>query len=142
MSNAHRGLRRRLAGPFSSAPSQNLRPDEQGYLGFCLEVAQEHGFLHLISDNAKQRSPRRDAKAEPATADDDEDEPVETPPCDPYLTATREFAVQHGLFIAPDEIELHEVIGQGTAGDIHRATWRGLDVAVKPEFFCSNQIRF
>jgi serine/threonine-protein kinase TNNI3K len=29
------------------------------------------------------------------------------------------------------QIELHEVIGRGTTADIHRATWRGLDVAVK-----------
>lgn len=39
------------------------------------------------------------------------------------------------------QIELHEVIGRGTTADIHRATWRGLDVAVKwvrPEFFLSN----
>jgi serine/threonine-protein kinase TNNI3K len=40
-----------------------------------------------------------------------------------------------------EQIELHEVIGRGTTADIHRATWRGLDVAVKwvrPEFFRSN----
>lgn len=39
------------------------------------------------------------------------------------------------------QIELHEVIGRGTTADIHRATWRGLDVAVKwvwPEFFRSS----
>ncbi|XP_008670225.1 serine/threonine-protein kinase STY8 [Zea mays] len=40
-----------------------------------------------------------------------------------------------------EQVELHEVIGRGTTADIHRATWRGLDVAVKwvrPEFFRSN----
>ncbi|XP_062198775.1 uncharacterized protein LOC133901414 [Phragmites australis] len=169
MSNAHRG---RLAGLFSSASSRNHRSDEQvarlmeelqrqrdlketykarlestqGYLRFCLEVAQEHGFLHLISDNARRHySPRRDAEAQAATVDDDddvdEDEPAETSTCDPYLTATRDLSVKHGWSVSPDEIELHEVIGQGTTAEIHRATWRGLDVAVKrvrPEFFVSN----
>ncbi|OEL15045.1 putative serine/threonine-protein kinase drkC [Dichanthelium oligosanthes] len=175
----HRGLRGRLAGLFSSPPSQpqNHQSNEQvaklmeelgkerdlketykarlestqGYLRFCLEVAQEHGFLHLISDSAQQQqqqhSPHRDAEAEPGTTagDDDveEDEPAETPrpPCDPYLAATRDLAVQHGWSAAPDEIELHEVIGRGTTADIYRATWRGLEVAVKwvrLEFFASN----
>ncbi|KAF8695063.1 hypothetical protein HU200_037671 [Digitaria exilis] len=167
----HRGLRGRLAGLFSSPPSQpqNHQSDQQiaglmeelerqrdlketykarlestqGYLRFCLDVAQEHGFLHLISDTASQQhSPPRDAEAEPGKAAGDDDEPSETPPpCDPCLVATRSLAVQHGWSVAPDEIELHEVIGRGTTADIHRATWRGLEVAVKwmrPEFFISN----
>ncbi|XP_022680339.1 serine/threonine-protein kinase TNNI3K-like [Setaria italica] len=161
-----RGLRGRLAGLFSSPPSQspnhqsseqvaNLMEElgrqrdlketykarlesTQGYLRFCLEVAQEHGFLYLISDSAQQQhSPHRDADAEPGTpAAVDEDEPA-----DPYLVATRDLAVRHGWSVAPDEIELHEVIGRGTTADIHRATWRGLEVAVKwvrPELFASN----
>ncbi|OQU89583.1 hypothetical protein SORBI_3002G218200 [Sorghum bicolor] len=118
----------------------------QEYLRFCLEVAQEHGFLHLISDGGAppQQSPHGDAEAEPATTvdADEDDDPAEAPPCDdPYLAATRDLAVQHGWSVVPDEIELHEVIGRGTTADIHRATWRGLDVAVKwvrPEFFRSN----
>jgi hypothetical protein len=77
----------------------------QGYLRFCLEVAQEHGFLHLISDGAP---PHGDAEAEPATtvdaqeAGDPSEEPA--PPCDPYLAATRDLAVQHGWSVAPDEV--------------------------------------
>ncbi|KAG0543901.1 hypothetical protein BDA96_02G228700 [Sorghum bicolor] len=169
----HRGLRGRLfSGFFSTSPSQNHRSSEQvaklmeelerqrdlketykarlestqEYLRFCLEVAQEHGFLHLISDGGAppQQSPHGDAEAEPATTvdADEDDDPAEAPPCDdPYLAATRDLAVQHGWSVVPDEIELHEVIGRGTTADIHRATWRGLDVAVKwvrPEFFRSN----
>ncbi|CAN6217838.1 unnamed protein product [Urochloa humidicola] len=173
-----RGLRGRLAGLFSSPspPSQspNHQSNEQvaklmeelerqrdlketyksrlestqGYLRFCLEVAQDHGFLHLLSDSAQQpdHSPHRDAEAEPGTpaaADvDDEDEPATSPPpCDPYLAATRDLAVQHGWSITPDEVELHEVIGRGTTADIHRGRWRGLDVAVKwvrPELLASS----
>ncbi|CAL5088108.1 unnamed protein product [Urochloa decumbens] len=159
----HRGLRGRIAGLFSSsAPSQpqshqsneqieklmeeverqrDLKEtykarleSTQGYLRFCLEVAQDHGFLHLLSDSAQQpnHSPHRDTEAEPGTTTADEDEPAETPPpCDPYLAATRDLAVQHGWSVSPDEVELHEVIGRGTTADIHRATWRGLEVAVK-----------
>ncbi|CAN6210855.1 unnamed protein product [Urochloa humidicola] len=179
--DTHRGLRGRLAGLFSSSPPsqpQNHQSTQQiaklmeeverqrelketykarlestqGYLRFCLEVAQEHGFLHLLSDTAQQ--PHRDAETDPGTTaaagdgdmDDEDDEPAETPtppppPCHPYLAATRDLAVQHGWSVAPDEVELHEVIGTGTTADIHRATWRGLDVAVKwlrPELLASN----
>uniref|UniRef100_A0A453KTF8 Protein kinase domain-containing protein n=2 Tax=Aegilops tauschii subsp. strangulata TaxID=200361 RepID=A0A453KTF8_AEGTS len=119
----------------------------QQYLRFCLEVAQEHGFLHLMS-NDEERPPHRsvDEDAEAATATDDEDgdeepESIEAPPRDPYLAATRDLAVQHGWSVAPDEIELHETIGRGTTAEIHRATWRGLEVAVKwirPELLRSN----
>ncbi|KQJ90439.1 serine/threonine-protein kinase STY13 [Brachypodium distachyon] len=170
----HRGLRGRFAGIFSSSPSPNLQCSEQvaklrdevqkqsdlketckarlestqEYLRFCLEVAQEHGFLHLISNSSNDESPHQDDETDAATAAgaDGEDErakaeaEAEAPPSDPYLAATRELALQHGWSISPDEIELHEMIGQGSTADIHRATWRGLDVAVKwvrPEFFFS-----
>jgi serine/threonine-protein kinase TNNI3K len=86
----------------------------QEYLRFCLEIAQEHGFLHLISDAARppppQQSPHCDTEAEPATtvdADDadEDDDPAEAPPCDdPYLAATRDLAVQHGWSVVPDEV--------------------------------------
>ncbi|TVU09737.1 hypothetical protein EJB05_43230 [Eragrostis curvula] len=147
MRDDHRGLRGRLAGLFSSASAQNGQDEQvaklmeelqrqrdlketykarlestQGYLRFCLEVAQEHGFLHLMSDNAQR-------ECEPASMEEDEDdvegdEQAETPSCDPYLAATRDLAVQHGWSVEPDEIELHEVIGQGTTANIHRARWR------------------
>uniref|UniRef100_A0A0E0ESQ6 Protein kinase domain-containing protein n=1 Tax=Oryza meridionalis TaxID=40149 RepID=A0A0E0ESQ6_9ORYZ len=120
----------------------------QAYIRFCLEVAQVHGFLHLVSSsNGGDDEPHRDAgDQEPATAaaaaDDDEDgeDAAEAPPCDPYFAATRDLAVQHGWSVAPDEIELHEMIGRGSTADVYRATWRGLDVAVKwmrAEFFAA-----
>ncbi|XP_052167416.1 serine/threonine/tyrosine-protein kinase HT1-like [Oryza glaberrima] len=188
------GLRGRLAGLFSSpSPCHHQHSDEvvaklkeevekqrdlketymarlestQAYLRFCLEVAQVHGFLHLVSNsNGGDDEPHRDAgDQEPATAaaaaDDDEDA-AEAPPCDPYFAATRDLAVQHGWSVAPDEvrsretfvhrsqqsliscpwtqIELHEMIGRGSTADVYRATWRGLDVAVKwmrAEFFAA-----
>ena len=80
----------------------------QEYLRFCLDVAQEHGFLHLITDGAPP-PPHSDAEAEPATTvdanDSDEDDPAEAPPCDdPYLAATRDLAVQHGWSVVLDEV--------------------------------------
>lgn len=166
------GLRGRLAGLFSSpSPCHHQHSDEvvaklkeevekqrdlketymarlestQAYLRFCLEVAQVHDFLHLVSNsNGGDDEPHRDAgDQEPATAaaaDDDDEDAAEAPPCDPYFAATRDLAVQHGWSVAPDEIELHEMIGRGSTADVYRATWRGLDVAVKwmrAEFFAA-----
>jgi serine/threonine-protein kinase TNNI3K len=82
----------------------------QEYLRFCLDVAQQHGFLHLMStSNHDKHSPRRDDEAEAATAAEDESEgereSVEAPPpCDPYLSATRDLAVNQGWSVAPDEV--------------------------------------
>lgn len=84
----------------------------QGYLRFCLEVAQEHGFLHLISDGRltpQQQLLHGNAEAKPTTTvdandADEEDDPAEAPPCDPYLAATRDLAVQHSWSIVPDEV--------------------------------------
>nr|QGN65301.1 protein kinase domain containing protein [Oryza punctata] len=93
-----------------------------------------------------RRSPHRDAgyqeQATAAADDDDDEDAAEAPPCDPYFAATRDLAVQHGWSVSPDEIELHEMIGQGSTAEVYRATWRGLDVAVKwmrPEFFAADQ---
>jgi hypothetical protein len=82
----------------------------QRYLRFCLEVAQEHGFLNLMSDNAQQQcSPHRDAEDEPDEEEDVErGEQAEMPPCDPYLVATRDLAVQHGWSVAPDEVTINQ----------------------------------
>ncbi|XP_048134041.1 probable serine/threonine-protein kinase DDB_G0267514 [Rhodamnia argentea] len=44
-------------------------------------------------------------------------------------------------FITSSQIELREKIGRGTTAEIYRATWRGVDVAVKcifPDFFHAN----
>jgi serine/threonine-protein kinase TNNI3K len=84
----------------------------QEYLRFCLDVAQRHGFLHLMStSNDGKHSPRRDDEAEAATAAEAEDESEgeresaeAPPPCDPYLSATRDLAVNHGWSVAPDEV--------------------------------------
>ncbi|XP_006651567.1 uncharacterized protein LOC102701625 [Oryza brachyantha] len=84
----------------------------QAYLRFCLEVAHEHGFLHLASssnDDDESSSPPHDAGDEPATAaaDDDngdEEDGAEAPICDPHFAATRDLAVQHVWSVSPDEV--------------------------------------
>uniref|UniRef100_J3LQG3 Protein kinase domain-containing protein n=1 Tax=Oryza brachyantha TaxID=4533 RepID=J3LQG3_ORYBR len=86
----------------------------QAYLRFCLEVAHEHGFLHLASssnDDDESSSPPHDAGDEPATAaaDDDngdEEDGAEAPICDPHFAATRDLAVQHVWSVSPDEFFL------------------------------------
>ncbi|PON95954.1 Tyrosine-protein kinase [Trema orientale] len=103
----------------------------QDYLRHCLQIAQENGFLDLIIQN-------KDAHAlAPPT-------PQTPTPVHPHseLAALIDTAKLNGWYIAPDEIELQERIGQGSTANVHRGTWRGLDVAVKcikPDFFTSNE---
>ncbi|MQM17760.1 hypothetical protein Taro_050738 [Colocasia esculenta] len=104
------------------------------YLRYCLDKANEHGFLEFILEN-QQTSPPMD------------DEP-EARPWQHSMAVritTLQSALSHaklsGWCIEPHEIELHEKIGQGTTADIYRGSWRGLDVAVKwihSTYFCSN----
>ncbi|KDP34046.1 hypothetical protein JCGZ_07617 [Jatropha curcas] len=110
------------------------------YLKYCLQVAQDNGFLDLIIRKNK---------------DDDNDQPIDIlstnaspPPLSspihqqPDLAALICQAKTNGWYIHHDEIELQQKIGQGSTADIYRATWRGLDVAVKcifPNFFHTNE---
>ncbi|XP_062098636.1 serine/threonine-protein kinase STY46-like [Humulus lupulus] len=96
----------------------------QDYLRHCLQIAQENGFLDLICQNKDPPPPRT--------------------PCSQHhseLVALVDTANRNGWYIAPNEIEFHEKIGQGSTADIYRGTWRGCHVAVKcinPHFFTSN----
>ncbi|EXB74866.1 Putative serine/threonine-protein kinase/receptor [Morus notabilis] len=98
----------------------------QDYLRYCLQIAQENGFLDLIVQN-------KDAPPTPQTPT-----PLHQ---HSELASLIDVAKLNGWYIAPDEIELQEKIGHGSTANIHRGTWRGLDVAVKcirPDFFQSN----
>ncbi|XP_072977035.1 serine/threonine-protein kinase STY46-like [Typha angustifolia] len=100
----------------------------QEYLRHCLDIAQENGFLHQISNNQQHSSP---VEVEDRTTVGN-----------PHLANTRDQAKLNGWSIEPNEINLQEKIGQGTTAEIYRGTWRGLDVAVKwiyPNFFLSNE---
>ncbi|KAL5995380.1 hypothetical protein ACLOJK_025439 [Asimina triloba] len=86
-----------------------------------LETAQEQGFLDFIAPypNQSPLSIESISKLGPNSA------------VDPRLSTITHQAKFNGWYIEPDEIALHEEVGQGSTARIHRGTWRGLDVAVK-----------
>ncbi|MQM06424.1 hypothetical protein Taro_039247 [Colocasia esculenta] len=104
------------------------------YLRYCLDKANEHGFLEFFLGHQRTSPPVDvEPKARP------------WPRCMAVRITSLPAAVWHaklnGWCIEPHEIELHEKIGQGTTADIYRGSWRGLDVAVKwihSTYFCSN----
>ncbi|PSS11753.1 Serine/threonine-protein kinase [Actinidia chinensis var. chinensis] len=115
----------------------------QDYLRHCLQIAQENGFLDIIIDN-------KDNQQECLLASDiilANISPQTPTPIHPHcdIVALVHQAKANGWYIDPHEIELHEKVGKGTTADIYKATWRGLEVAVKclyPEFFLSNDSGF
>ncbi|GMI92614.1 hypothetical protein HRI_002930700 [Hibiscus trionum] len=111
----------------------------QDSLRYCLQIAQDNGFLdHIIN----HKSPiSRDAVLN-----------VDTSTTSPLLPTSASHqsdlgllidrAKLNGWFVDPLEIELREKIGQGSTADIYRGIWRGLEVAVKcayPDFFEKNE---
>ncbi|KAL2317950.1 hypothetical protein Fmac_031826 [Flemingia macrophylla] len=115
----------------------------QDYLRYCLKVAQENGILDLIihSKGELQQSPHSlSSIASPKFQ-------ILTPPHHmhahhPNLASIIDQAKINGWYIDPTEIELEEKIGQGSTAEIHKGTWRGLEVAVKcisEDFFRTNQ---
>ncbi|XP_031391503.1 serine/threonine-protein kinase STY46-like [Punica granatum] len=118
----------------------------QDYLKYCLQVAQENGFLHLLMNPKDTQecllSPHNFMignnvwlNGSPAQF------PALVPSQPSDLDLISNQARANGWSIDPLEIEMKDQIGRGSTADIYRATWRGLDVAVKymsPEFFHSN----
>ncbi|XP_059664122.1 serine/threonine-protein kinase STY8-like [Cornus florida] len=124
----------------------------QDYLRYCLQVAQENGFLDTIIKCSKDNQ-----QQDPTTKDIQQDHlhsshhvihatsvsPRTPPPVPqhPDFATLVDQAKISGWYIEPHEIELHQKVAQGTTADIYKGTWRGLDVAVKclfPDFFHSN----
>ncbi|KAK3037281.1 hypothetical protein RJ639_029693 [Escallonia herrerae] len=109
----------------------------QDYLRYCLQIAQENGFLDIIVNNKDDQQQCLLSSS---------NIPPSPPPVQmqhhPDLSAVTDLAKTNGWYIEPHEIELHEKVGQGSTAEIYRATWRGLEVAVKciyPDFFDSNE---
>ncbi|KAK6248925.1 hypothetical protein QUC31_020490 [Theobroma cacao] len=107
----------------------------QDYLRYCLQVAQENGFLDLIVNNKYPISPNvingNVSPRVPAFVSLQSD-----------LAILINQAKMDGWYIDPVEIKLQEIIGQGSTANIYRGIWRGLDVAVKcihPDFFHKNE---
>ncbi|XVE70852.1 hypothetical protein DITRI_Ditri10aG0103900 [Diplodiscus trichospermus] len=126
----------------------------QDYLRYCLQIAQENGFLDLIVNNKYPVSPNvvnvNASPQAPATSpvspnvinvNASPQAPASVSP-QPDLGILVNQAKMNGWYIDPVEIELQEIIGQGSTADIYRGIWRGLEVAVKciyPDFFHKNE---
>lgn len=113
----------------------------QDYLKYCLQVAQDNGFLKFILN--KRDSPQEPSLS-PSSAIIQASINPQAPPTvqqNNNLSAIIEQAKLNGWYIDPQEIELHKKVAQGSTAEIYKATWRGLDVAVKcifPDFFRLN----
>ncbi|KAI3701830.1 hypothetical protein L6452_27199 [Arctium lappa] len=113
----------------------------QDYLKYCLQVAQDNGFLKFILN--KEDIPQEPSLS-PSPAIIQASINPQAPPTvqqNTNLSAIIEQAKLNGWYIDPHEIELHKKVAQGSTAEIYKATWRGLDVAVKcifPDFFRLN----
>ncbi|KAF9680964.1 hypothetical protein SADUNF_Sadunf06G0176300 [Salix dunnii] len=116
----------------------------QDYLKYCLQVAQENGFLGLIIESKDDQQGIKDplsTNSVSASITNPHQLPTHVPRL-PNLAFTIDQAKMNGWYIESHEIEFQEKIGQGSTADIYRAIWRGFDVAVKcifPDFFLSNE---
>ncbi|XP_031739687.1 serine/threonine-protein kinase STY17 isoform X2 [Cucumis sativus] len=113
----------------------------QDSLKCFLEKAQDRGFLHLIIGDRENV----DGDGSPNCIQSAGSSPAMSSSSNPFAADLQPLIDQaklHGWYIEPHEIELREKIGQGTTANIYKATWRGLEVAVKclnQDFFCSNE---
>ncbi|KAD4179834.1 hypothetical protein E3N88_28425 [Mikania micrantha] len=119
----------------------------QDYLKYCLQIAQDNGFLNLIlnkKDNPRESSSATLLSPSPSSVIIQASTNLQTPPLvqqDSDLSALIQQAKSNGWYIDPQEIDLHKKVAQGSTAEIYQATWRGLDVAVKcifPDFFRLN----
>ncbi|XAR57577.1 Non-specific serine/threonine protein kinase [Bertholletia excelsa] len=113
----------------------------QDYLRYCLQTAQENGFLDAVINNKDKEErchPSSDIIIQTSLS-------PQTPPPPTHnsdLATLIDQAKINGWYIEPHEIEIHEKVAQGSTADIYKGTWRGVTVAVKciyPDFFLSNE---
>ncbi|KAI7749704.1 hypothetical protein M8C21_028313 [Ambrosia artemisiifolia] len=119
----------------------------QDYLKYCLQIAQDNGFLNLIlnkKDDPQESSSASISSPSPSSVIIQASTDPHMPPVvqqNTDLSALIEQAKRYGWYIDPQEIELHKKIAQGSTAEIYQATWRGLEVAVKcifPDYFKLN----
>ncbi|XP_073127743.1 uncharacterized protein [Henckelia pumila] len=106
----------------------------QGLLKYCLQVAQDNGFLNLILNKHKINNHEEFFSLSPQQA-------VDPHPHPHHLASLVNQAKINGWYIHPQEIEMLHLSAQGTTADIYKGRWRGMDVAIKcmyPDFFQSN----
>ncbi|CAL5421899.1 unnamed protein product [Camellia sinensis] len=123
----------------------------QEYLRYCLQMAQENGFLDTITNNKDIIYQEKCLISFNIMRGSTSPQTPLPPPvlvhrrhhhhhCD--LVTLINQAKTNGWYVEPHEIELHGKVAQGSTAEIYKATWRGLDVAVKcinPDFFHSNE---
>ncbi|XP_075108434.1 serine/threonine-protein kinase STY17-like isoform X3 [Nicotiana tabacum] len=106
------------------------------------QVAQDNGFLDLIINNNKEK--QQECTPPPLPIINATTSP-QTPPQQQSHSDIKDLIQQaklNGWYIQPHEIELQEVLAQGSTAHIYRGRWRGFEVAVKcvfPEFFLCNE---
>ncbi|KAJ8750549.1 hypothetical protein K2173_015708 [Erythroxylum novogranatense] len=102
----------------------------QDYLKYCLQTAQDNGLLDIITGNKDHHQEEALLPSNMIGTNTTPKSP-DTMQKDSDLAGIVHQAKMNGWYIDPVEIELHEKIGQGSTAEIYKATWRGLDVAVK-----------
>ncbi|KAL0323719.1 UNVERIFIED_CONTAM: Serine/threonine-protein kinase STY46 [Sesamum calycinum] len=114
----------------------------QVFLKYCLQVAQDNGFLELIVNKDKDE----DLSLSPTTPTHSTTLTPQLSPSPPqfhpHLAPLIRQAKINGWYIDPQEIEILYLSAQGSTADIYRGKWRGLDIAIKcmyPDFFRSNE---
>ncbi|KAL0394211.1 UNVERIFIED_CONTAM: putative serine/threonine-protein kinase/receptor [Sesamum latifolium] len=115
----------------------------QVFLKYCLQVAQDNGFLELILNKDKLD---QDLSLSPTITTHSTTLTPQLSPSPtqfhPHLAPLIRQAKINGWYIHPQEIEILHLSAQGSTADIYRGKWRGLDVAIKcmyPDFFSSNE---
>ncbi|KAL9176633.1 hypothetical protein ABFS82_01G008900 [Erythranthe guttata] len=111
----------------------------QVFLKYCLQVAQENGFLDLMLNNNDNKN-HDYFSLSPSTISSPP--PPSPPQSHPHLAPLIHQAKVNGWYIHPQEIEMIHLSAQGSTADIYRGKWRGVHVAVKcmyPDFFQSNE---
>ncbi|KAK6162023.1 hypothetical protein DH2020_001864 [Rehmannia glutinosa] len=110
----------------------------QVFLKYCLQVAQDNGFLDIILNKDKDQEFSLSPTTTLSTINPEIPSPGQS---HPDLAPLIHQAKINGWYIDPQEIEMLHLSAQGSTADIYKAKWRGLDVAVKcmyPDFFQSN----
>ncbi|KAG8375728.1 hypothetical protein BUALT_Bualt10G0130600 [Buddleja alternifolia] len=123
----------------------------QVFLKYCLQVAQDNGFLDLILSKDKGQDFSLSPTITQSSFSLESPSPAQY---HPDIAALVHQAKINGWYIDPQEvkfvilsassflIEIQHLSAQGTTADIYRGKWRGLDVAIKcmyPDFFRSNE---
>ncbi|WMV42227.1 hypothetical protein MTR67_035612 [Solanum verrucosum] len=112
----------------------------QNYLRYCLQVAQDNGFLELIINNKEKQQESVSSSSSTTIIHATASPPQQQPHSD--ITYLIHQAKLNGWYIEPHEIEMDEEVAQGSTAHIYRGRWRGYEVAVKcvlPDFFLLNE---